>query len=176
MRICNKFNKYCLYYNDKEFFTFAEGYVKNSKISFNYKDYINPHSEMRELLGRIIEEFQYLESCMKHLIEIAAEEKIYKGKTKFNFDNYISASKVINALKNVLIEESIANKLISLIKFRNYIIHSHYLNYNRAKIEKKFPDFLFMIYEANDYISNVTNRIIGGTTHIQNVFDANVKK
>lgn len=169
-------NKYCWHYNEKEFLSFAEEYVKNTQIAFNYKDYITPHNEMRELLGRIIEEFQYLEACIKHLIEIAVEEKIYKGKTKFNFDNYISASRIINELKNVLIEESFAKQLISLIKFRNYIIHAHYLNDNQEKIEKKFPDFLFMIYEANDYISNVTNRIIGGATHIPNVFEVKIKK
>ncbi len=168
-------NKYCWHYNDEEFLSFAEKYVKDLKVSFNYKDYITPHSEMRELLGRIIEEFQYLESCMKYLIECAVDNKLYTGKTKFNFDNYISATKIINELKNILIEESIAKQLISLIKFRNYIIHSHYLSDNQQEIEKKFPYFLFMIYEANDYISNVTNRIIGGSTHIPNVFEVSPK-
>ena len=32
-----------------------------------------------------------------------------------------------------------------------------------------------MIYEAVDYISNVTNRIIGGATHIPNIFEVNQK-
>ncbi len=57
------------------------------------------------------------------------------------------------------------------MKFRNYIIHSYYLDDNNSKMEKEFPNFLFMIYEAVDYISNVTNRIIGGATHIPNVFE-----
>ena len=42
-------------------------------------------------------------------------------------------------------------------------------------MEEKFPNFLFMIFEANDYIANVTNRIIGGATHIPNVFEINVE-
>ena len=42
-------------------------------------------------------------------------------------------------------------------------------------MEEKFPDFLFMIFEANDYISNVINRIIGGTTHIPNIFEVKPK-
>ena len=66
--------------------------------------------------------------------------------------------------------------MIILIKFRNYIIHEHYLNDNAKQIEKKFPNFLFMIYEADDYISNVTNRIIGGATHIPNIFEVKAKK
>ena len=33
-----------------------------------------------------------------------------------------------------------------------------------------------MIYEADDYISNVTNRIIGGATHIPNIFEVKAKK
>ena len=103
------------------------------------------------------------------MIEIAVEKGIYKGKTKFNFDNYISASKIINELKNILISDKIAKQLLELIKFRNYLVHAHYLNDNKEKIESKFPDFLFMIYEANDYISNVTNRIIGGQ-HIFQIY------
>lgn len=57
------------------------------------------------------------------------------------------------------------------MKFRNYIIHAYYLNDNQFKMEKELPNFLFMIFEANDYISNITNRIIGGATHIPNVFE-----
>ena len=64
---------------------------------------------------------------------------------KFNFDNYNSATKIIKALKGVLIEDKIARELLSLIRFRNYIIHSHYLNENKQKMEENFPDFLFMI-------------------------------
>ncbi len=62
------------------------------------------------------------------------------------------------------------------MKFRNYIIHAFYLNDNQSKIEKKLPNFLFMIFEANDYISNVTNRIIGGATHIPNIFEVKPTK
>ena len=130
---------------------------------------------MRELVGKIIEEFQYLESCINNLIECAIENDLYKGNMKFNFDNYNSATKIIKALKGVLIENKIARKLLSLIRFRNYIIHFHYLSENKQKMEEKFPDFLFMIFEANDYISNVTNRIIGGTTHIPNIFKVKPK-
>lgn len=106
-------NKYCWHYNDDEFLTFAENYVNDMKSNFNYKNYITPHNEMRELLGRIIEEFQYLEACIKNLIEIAVANDIYKVKTKFNFDNYIVASKIVNELKNVLISDSIAKQLWS---------------------------------------------------------------
>jgi len=169
-------DKYKWHYNDKEFLEFAQNHVKEFQESFNYKSYITPHDDMRELLGRIIEEFQYLESCIKHLIEIAIENKIYNGKNNLNFDNYVPATRIINELKNCLIDEKIAKELIVLIKFRNYIIHEHYLNDNSKEIEKKFPHFLFMIFEANDYISNVTNRIIGGATHIPNIFEVKVKK
>ncbi len=168
--------KHIWHFNDEEYFNFAEERVKNSIVNFNYKSYITPHSDMRELLGKVIEEFQYLESCIKTLITIAIENKLYNGNVKFNFDNYIPATKIINSLKNNLIEEYIANQLIYLMKFRNYVIHEHYLNDNQSKIEKQFPDFLFLIYEANDYISNVTNRIIGGATHIPNVFEIKAMK
>ncbi|MDE7406046.1 MAG: hypothetical protein K2M89_04165, partial [Clostridiales bacterium] len=105
-------DKYCWHYNDEDFISFAEEYVENLKNSFNYKSYITPHDEMRELLGRVIEEFQYLEASIKSLIEIAVEKGIYKGKIKFNFDNYIAVSKIINQLKNVLISEPIAKQLL----------------------------------------------------------------
>ena len=168
-------NKYKWHFNDKDFLEFAENNVAEFKSSFNYKSYITPHSEMRELIGKIIEEFQYLESCINYLIECAIKNDLYKGNMKFNFDNYNSATKIIKALKGVLIEDKIARELLSLIRFRNYIIHSHYLNENKQKMEEKFPDFLFMIFEANDYISNVTNRIIGGATHIPNIFEVKPK-
>lgn len=169
-------NKYKWHYNDREFLEFAQNHVKEFQEGFNYKSYITPHDDMRELLGRIIEEFQYLESCIKHLIAVAIENKIYSGKSNLNFDNYVPATRIINELTNCLIDKNIAKELIILIKFRNYIIHEHYLNDNAKQIEKKFPSFLFMIYEANDYISNVTNRIIGGATHIPNIFEVKVKK
>lgn len=164
-------NKNIAVYNEQDFLEFAEKYAQNSKLNFNYKSYIMPHSEMRELLGRIIEEFQYLELRIKELIKIAVEKNLYTGKTKFNFDNYISARTIINALKNDLIEENIAEQLKALIKFRNYTIHGLYLNSNREKIENSFPNFLFMIFEANDYITNVITRITEGTMHIPNVFE-----
>lgn len=87
--------KYRWHYNDEEFLEFAQEYVNNSITSFNYKDYITPHNEARELIGRIIEEFQYLESCIKYLIECAVENNLYNGKTKFDFDNYIPAQKLL---------------------------------------------------------------------------------
>ncbi len=168
-------NKYKWHFNDKDYLEFAENDVTESKNNFNYRSYITPHSEMRELIGRIIEEFQYLESCINYLIKCAIENDLYKGKVSFNFDSYTSATKIIKALKGVLIEDKIAKELLSLINFRNYIIHSHYSNENKLEMEEKFPDFLFMIIEANDYISNVINRIIGGATHIPNVFEVNPK-
>lgn len=168
--------KYRWHYNDKDFMDFANDYVMNAQTSFNYRDYITPHNETRELIGRIIEELQYLESCIKHLIQCAVDNNLYNGKITFNFDNYIPATKIINSLKNILIDEKIAKQLIALMKFRNYIIHAFYLNDNQSKIEKKLPNFLFMIFEANDYISNVTNRIIGGATHIPNIFEVKPTK
>lgn len=122
-------NKYKWYFNNNDYLEFAENNVTEFKSSFNYKSYITPHSEMRELIGEIIEEFQYLESCINYLIECAIENDLYKGNIKFNFDNYNSATKIIKALNGVLIEDKIARKLLSLIRFRNYIIHSHYHEY-----------------------------------------------
>lgn len=167
--------KYIWHYNDEEYLAFSKKYLKEFETSFNYKTYITPYNEARELIGRIIEEFQYLESCIKHLLYEAVRNGIYTGKTKFNFDNYISATKIIRSLKNILIEEKIEKQLITLIKFRNYIVHQHYLSDNAMKAEKEFPKFLFLIFEAIDYISNVTNRIIGGATHIPNIFEVGPK-
>ncbi len=163
--------KFTWHFNDEEYMKFAEDNLKAFTENFNYKSYITPHNEMRELLGRIVEEFQYLESLINKLLYLAIEKNIYSGKTKFNFDNYNSASKIINNLRNILIENKIADELIALIKFRNYIVHQHYIDKNRVKNETKFPNYLFLIYEANDYISNVINRIIGGATHIPNIFE-----
>lgn len=61
-------NKYKWHFNDKDLLEFVENNLTEFKNSFNYKSYITPHSEMRELVGRIIEEFQYLESCINYLI------------------------------------------------------------------------------------------------------------
>ena len=168
--------KYMWHYNNKEYLEFAEKYIKDFENNFNYKSYITPHDEMRELIGRIIEEFQYLEACIQYLLERAVEYKLYNESVKFNFDNYNSATKIVKNLTNCLIEEEISKKLINLIKFRNYNIHAHYLQDNQKENEKKFPYFLFLIFEANDYISNVTNRIIGGATHIPNIFEVNPNK
>ena len=167
-------DRYKWHYNDKNFLEFAERNVIEFKNSFDYKNYITPHDEMRELVGKIIEDFQYLEACINSLIKCAIESGLYSGSIKFNFDHYNSATKTIKALKGILIEDRIAKELLSLIEFRNYIIHSHYLNDNRQNIEKEFPNFLFMIYEATDYISNVTNRIKGGATHIPNIFEVKI--
>lgn len=168
-------DKYIWHYNDKEYMEFAKENVTRFMKNFNYKSYITPYNETRELVGRIIEEFQLLENCISGLLYHAIEYGIYKGNVKFNFDNYISATKIIKSLKGVLIEDKIAKQLISLVKIRNYIVHKHFVSENQEKAEKEFPNFLFMIYEAVDYISNVTNRIIGGATHIPNIFEVNPK-
>ncbi|MCH5153968.1 MAG: hypothetical protein J1F71_02015 [Clostridiales bacterium] len=52
--------KYCWHYSDDEFLTFAENYVNDTIRTFNYKNYITPHNEMRELLGRILRSFNIL--------------------------------------------------------------------------------------------------------------------
>ena len=169
-------DKFIWHYNDKEYMEFAKEYVTKFMENFNYKSYITPYNETRELVGRIIEEFQSLEGCITDLLYYAIEYGIYKGKGNFNFDNYISATKIIKSLKGILIEDKIAKQLITLVKIRNYIVHKHFVSENQAKAEKEFPNFLFMIYEAVDYISNVTNRIIGGATHIPNIFEVNLKK
>ena len=49
-------NKYKWHFNDKDYLEFAENNVTEFKSSFNYKSYITPHSEMRELIVKIIEE------------------------------------------------------------------------------------------------------------------------
>jgi len=169
-------NKYTWHYTDEEYMQLANEQLEVFYYHFNYKDYITPYNESRELIGRIIEEFQYLESCIKHLLEVAVENGIYSGKKYFNFDHFIQATKVIRELTNILIEDNISKELIKLIKFRNYIIHSHYISDNKEDAEKMFPHFLFSVFEAIDYISNVTNRIIGGATHIPNVFELSIKK
>ena len=168
--------KYCWHFNDEEFLNLARDCVNSAQTNFNYKSYITPHNETRELIGRIIEEYQYLEAGIKYLIQCAVEYKLYTGKMNLNFDNYISATKIINSLKGILIDEKIAKQLTALMKFRNYVIHAFYLTDNTSKIEKELPNFLFMIFEAIDYISNVTNRIIGGATHIPNIFEVKTTK
>ena len=168
-------DKYIWHYNDKEYMEFAKKNVKMFMENFNYKSYITPYNETRELVGRIIEEFQSLECCIANLLYYAIEFGIYKGKVKFDFDNYISATKIIKNLQGVLIEDKIAKQLINLVKIRNYIVHKHFVSENKKQAEKEFPNFLFMIYETVDYISNVTNRIIGGATHIPNIFEINPK-
>lgn len=163
--------KYIWHFNDDEYMLFAKQYIAELKEGFDYKNFITPYNEEREMIGRIIEEFQYLESNMKHLLQCAIRYRIYKGETYFDFSKYISATTIVSELKDTLIEPHIAEELISLIKFRNYIVHTHYVNDNREKKANYFPAFLFKIYEANDYISNVVNRIIGGATHIPNIFE-----
>ena len=156
----------------EDFLKFAKESVKKSPVNFTYQSYIAPHSEMRELLGKIIQEFQYLEKRMNDLIKFAVEKNIYKGETKFNLDDYIPASRIINGLRENLIDNEIADKLLAIIKFRNYVIHEYYLHDDCFEIENSFPDFLFMIFEANDYIENAINKITGnGVVHIRNVFD-----
>ena len=164
-------NEFLWHYNDDEYITFAKQYIKELKQEFNYRDFITPYSEERELVGAIIEEFQYLESNLKHLLFCATEHNIYSGDASFDFDKYISATTIVIELKDILIEAEIADELKSLIKFRNYIIHSHYTNVKRKEKLEYFPIFLFKIYGANEYISNVINRIIGGATHTPNIFE-----
>ncbi len=69
--------KYRWHYNDEEFLKYARESVNNAMLEFDYKTFITPHNETRELIGRIIEEFQYLEACIKHLIQCAVENNIY---------------------------------------------------------------------------------------------------
>ena len=164
-------NEYLWHYTDNEYIDFAKQYIQELEQDFDYKEFINPYNEERELIGAIIEEFQYLESNLKHLLYCAVEHNIYKGNSSFDFDKYISATTIVIELKNILLDPKIAGELKTLIKFRNYIVHSHYTNDNREEKLEYFPIYLFKIYEANDYISNVVNRIIGGATHIPNIFE-----
>ena len=163
--------QYSWHFNDDEYMRFAKNMVAYSIKQFNYRDFITPHDESRELIGRIIEEFQYLEALINNLLEHAIQNGIYSGKVNFNLDKFSSATKIIKALSDVLIEEQIAKELLSLIKFRNYIIHAHYLTEDSDKRAKEFPQFLYKVLSANDYVSNVINRIIGGATHTPNIFE-----
>lgn len=164
-------NEYFWHYNDDEYMAFAKQYIKELKEDFDYREFINPYNEERELIGAIIEEFQLLEQSMKYLLYCAVENNIYKGSCTFDFDKYISATTIVVELKDVLIDPKIAGELKTLIKFRNYIVHSHYTDEKRDEKLQYFPIYLFKIYEANEYISNVVNRIIGGATHIPNIFE-----
>jgi hypothetical protein len=156
--------------------------------NFNYKTYINYNNEIIGLVGRIIEEFQQLEYNFKDLLKCALEKGKYKGDIDFSLE-LASARKIINSLtESHLIESIIFDKLNKLIDFRNYLIHQHYLNgktyigdgffdvSKRLEIEEKFPIFLFMIFEANDYIVNVTNRLMDKESNIPNIFESRVKK
>ena len=163
--------KYLWHFSDEEYMKFAKQYIAELKEDFNYKDFVSPYNEERELVGAIIEEFQYLEAQIKYILFCAIEHKVYNNSTCFDLNKHIPLTTIVEELKNVLIESKIAEELKSLIKFRNYIVHSHYTDSKREEKLKSFPAFLFKIYEANDYISNVTNRIIGGATHIPNIFE-----
>ncbi len=167
--------KYIWHFNDEEYMQWAEAQIIAFEAEFDYKDYITPHDDARELIGRILEEFQLLESCIKSLLKCAVETGIYVGKATFNFDKFIQATRIINELKGILFEEKSAEDLIELIRFRNYIVHFHYVSDDQKKAEKLFPHFLFMIINAVDYVSNVMNRIIGGCTHLPNVFELKTK-
>ena len=50
-------NKYKGHFNDKDLLEFVENNVTEFKNSFNYKSYITPHSEMRELVVDVEAEF-----------------------------------------------------------------------------------------------------------------------
>lgn len=56
---------------------------------------------------------------------------------------------------------------------RNYLVHYYFLDERKKQkeLEKQLPITLFMIFEADDYIENVTNRIIGGRTQMPNIFE-----
>ncbi len=166
-------NNYIWHYTDEEYMKLVNEQLKSFYSHFNYKDYITPYNESRELVGRIIEEFQPLEHSIKSLLQIALEKKLYTRKN-FNFDNYIQASKIINELSESLIDKKTAKLLIEIIKFRNYIIHEHFISTDREKAEKAFPHFLFLVFEAEDYINNMINRISGKNESIRNIFDGNL--
>jgi len=134
-------NKNVWHFNDDDFMKYAQDYVSSSINGFNYKTYIIPHSEMRELLKRTIEEFQHLEACIKDLITIAVDNKLYVGKAEFNFDNYVPASKIIKSLSNNLIEEKIANQLIKLMKCLIILFTNIILMKKNKKLKKTFLCF-----------------------------------
>lgn len=69
-------SKYKWNFNDKDFLEFAENNVAEFKNSFNYKRYITSHREMRGLVGKTIEEFQYLESGINYLIDCVIENDL----------------------------------------------------------------------------------------------------
>ena len=157
----------------EDFLKFAKENAKKSPTDFTYQSYILPHNDMRELLGKIIESFHSLEKDMNDLLKLAVDKGTYHGNRKFNFDEYISASNIIKNLKDDLIKsDEITDKLLSIIKFRNYVIHEYSLHDNRFQIEESFPDFLCMIFEVNDYIQNLINKVSGSNAvYIRNVFD-----
>lgn len=156
----------------EDFLKFAKENAKKSPTNFTYQPYILPHNDMCELLGKIIEAFQCLERDIKNLLKLAMGKGIYHGKNEFNFDKY-SAANIIDSLRKDLIKNNeIADKLILIIRFRNYVIHEYTLHNNRSQIEESFPDFLCMIFEVNDYIQNLINKVSGSNAvHIRNVFD-----
>lgn len=158
--------------NYKEFLQFVENNKVEYEENFNYKQYILPHNDMRELLGKIIEDLQCLEARLNHLAMCAYKSQCYGRKIKFNFDNRNSTSNIIKELKGKIIDDKNAEKLLVIIRFRNYIIHSYYLHKNRNEVEKVFPTFLCIIYEVCDYIDNLINILENNdAVHIPNIFD-----
>lgn len=160
-------------FNEKEYIEFSKKFVEEMKKGFNYRVYLVKNDEMRELYVRIIEEFQFLERAIKGLIKVAVRNDIIQLKDNFNLDNYISSTKIINKLTDVLIDKKIGEQLKQLINMRNYLVHYYFLDERKKQkeLEKQLPITLFMIFEADDYIENVTNRIIGGCTQMPNIFE-----
>ena len=163
--------------NSKKIWQFTEEETirltnKMQSFHFDYKNYIIPYNESRDLIGRIVEEFQSLESFINSLLKKVTSKNINQT---FNFDKCQSATNTIKKLKaNHIVTEEIANQLINIIKFRNYIIHEHFTDNNRNEAEKFFPLFLFLIFEAEDYIRNQIDKLEGKTIAIRNVFDGNL--
>lgn len=165
--------QYSQNFNEKDYIEFSKNFVEEMKKEFNYRVYLVKNDEMRELYVRIIEEYQFLERAIKGLIKVAVRNDIIQLKDNFNLDNYISSTKIINKLTDVLIDKKIGEQLKQLINMRNYLVHYYFLDEckKQKELEKQLPITLFMIFEADDYIENVTNRIIGGRTQMPNIFE-----
>lgn len=165
--------QYLQNFNVKDYIEFSKNLVEEMKKEFNYRAYLVKNDEMRELYVRIIEEYQFLERAIKGLIKVAVRNDIIQLKDNFNLDNYISSTKIINKLTDVLIDKKIGEQLKQLINMRNYLVHYYFLDERKKQkeLEKQLPITLFMIFEADDYIENVTNRIIGGRTQMPNIFE-----
>lgn len=101
--------QYSQNFNEKDYIEFSKNFVEEMKKEFNYRAYLVKNDEMRELYVRIIEEYQFLERAIKGLIKVAVRNDIIQLKDNFNLDNYISSTKIINKLTDVLIDKKSAN-------------------------------------------------------------------